>query len=121
MAIWLLSAVVFFWAGLDAQESTKTVLPRYQHRISVPRFGDTEINGMSTKELRDTANGIADTHDKSVEELERSIHQSALLSRNLNFLSVAFSLLGFATQFFQYRRERAEEHKKHSHPKHHRG
>ena len=101
-SVWLISALVFARFAYDAHESISLTLPRYQHRISPPRWGYTEINGLSTKEIIEMANGIADTHDKSVEELERSIHQSATLSYHLNSLCCFMALIGLATQFGQY-------------------
>src|SRR5439155_14853364 len=81
-------------------------LPRYQSRIPNIASGiSVHLGGVSTQDIITVANGVAEAHDKSVDELERSIRQSAKVSFRLNLMCCFAALVGFATQFGQYRHD----------------
>jgi hypothetical protein len=108
--VWLISAIAFALFASDAYKSSKIELPRYQSRIQNMASGTSvALGGINFQDMITMANGIADTHDKSVEELEQSIHQSAILSFRLNLMCCFAALVGLATQFGQYRHDEAQK------------
>ena len=98
--VWLVSALAFGIFARDAYYSQSIKLPRYEFRI--PANYQVKIGPVRFQEV---INGIADTHDRSVAELESSIRSSASLSFRLNLMCCIAALVGFATQFGQYRHD----------------
>jgi hypothetical protein len=110
--IWLISTFAFGCFAFEAQQSEKIILPRYANRISnVGRGMTIQLGGVNFQDVITIANGIADTHDKSVEALEKSIRSSARLSFRLNLLCAFAAFIGFITQFGQYLHEQSNNSK----------
>lgn len=103
--VWLFTALSFGFLARDAHDAEATTLPRFQGRI--PHEYNVEINGI---QFQDVINGIADTHDKSVVQLEGSIRESAVLNFRLDLLSLFMAVVGFVAQTGQY----LHEQRKHS-------
>lgn len=104
--VWIISIFVFARFAYDAHQSMDITLPRYQGRI--PPEYNVQIGNIR---FQNVINGIADTHDKSVAELEKSIRSSARLSFHLNLMCCFAALVGLAAQFGQYRHEEAQKAK----------
>jgi|ERR1035437_1005178 hypothetical protein len=108
--VWLISAIAFAFFARDAYQSSKIELPRYQGRVRDVRSGmRLELGGVSVQDIITVANGVADTHDRSVAALEQSIHQSANHSFWLNLMCFVAALVGLTTQFFNYRHDEAQK------------
>src|ERR1700724_1687578 len=106
--IWLISTFVFARFAYDARESAKITLPRYDARIRNVASGmGIELGGVNFQDVITTANGVADTYDKSIATLEDSMRSSALLSYHLNLLCAFSAFIGLLTQLGQYLGARA--------------
>src|ERR1039457_2037429 len=103
--VWLISAIAFAFFARDAFQSQFIKLPRYQLPAEPPGIIDhSSIGGL---DFRQVLGDIAETHNQSVAEMERSIHQSASLSFRLNSMCFFAALIGLTTQFFNYRHDEA--------------
>jgi len=111
--VWLASAIAFALLAHDAYHFAHIALPKYQDRVKdvAPGMG-IRLGGVSVQDMIDVANGIADTHNKTVEVLEASIHRSMGLSFRLNLLGCFTSLIGLGTQFAHYRHDETQKAKR---------
>jgi hypothetical protein len=109
--VWLVSAIAFASFAYDAYQSSSITLPTYQDRIPDvnPGVHGLQLGGVNFQEMITIANGIAESHNRSVEALQKSIHQSAILSFRLNVMCCFAVLVGLATQFGQYRHDEAQK------------
>jgi len=106
-AIWLVTALVFFILGVDAQDSENTKLVRFE----MPATNAVMVVGnFNPVKILDS---ISKTMDANTERLEDSIHHTARLSFWLDFISFAAALAGFLSQAMAYVREHGEAHKRH--------
>jgi hypothetical protein len=112
--VWLFTALSFGFLARDAHDAEAIALPRFQGRI--PHEYNVEINGIR---FQDVINGIADTHDKSVAELESSIRASAILKFRLELLSFFMAIVGFVAQTGQYLHEQRKHSRRKSYAAHH--
>ena len=102
--VWLVSAIAFAFFARDAYQSSHIKLPRYEGRLQNVAPGmEIRLGGVSVQDMVTVANGISDAYDTSVDELEKSIHQSAISSFRLNLMCCFAALVGLATQYGQYR------------------
>ncbi len=110
--VWIISAFAFGRFAYDAHQTESLILPRHIPRIeNTSSATNSRVGGIRMSDVVDMANGMADTYDKSVDELERSIHHSARLSFHLNMMCCAAALIGFSTQFGQYWNEHGKKKK----------
>ena len=109
-AVWLISAFAFASFAFDAHQTKSLKLPRHKERIqNTSSAMNSALGGISMAKVVIMVNAMADTYDKSVEELEKTIHDSASLSFRLNLLCCTAALIGFATQFGQYYHEHGKK------------
>jgi hypothetical protein len=107
--VWLGAVVVFTRQAVDCHKQASIHLPRYTQRLDAGGMNFINPSGPS---FRAVINGIADAHEKSIETLERSIRESAALSRNLNVVSAFMALFGCIAQAGHYWHGREDKNPK---------
>jgi hypothetical protein len=96
--IWLGTAIVFAILARDSYESSNTKLERYYR--SFPQGGIVIIGG--TLDVAKTMQEMADANNRNVNQLEDSIHNSAVLAMWLNIFSFSMSVFGLVAQLGAY-------------------
>lgn len=120
MAIWFIMACSSLYLANDARNLEKTKLAIYAPDIPKGYNLQFATTGKPIS-ITGTINDIAKSHNRNVELLEKSIHQSARTSFMINLLSFVLSLLGLFAQVGSFIHEKKKENTaiatKDSHPK----
>ena len=95
--VWLSAALSFGFLAFDAQKAEDITLPRFQ--VPPPAKDNLQIGSLK---LQDAVDGLAEAHDKSVEQLEHSIRETATFRFRLDLLSCFVSVIALVTQAGQF-------------------